>query len=248
MLPVFLMLAFIAGAIFGSFGNVLIARLPLMQSIGGRSQCPHCNKTLRLWHIVPIFSFCFLRAKCAHCKQSISWQYPLVEIGSGLLFALALWLNGRLDVVAIFFALALWLFFLISVIDAKTQSVPDALSGPFVVLSFFCGLLQAPLEFTAPLLGAGFFTMQWLVSKGKWVGTGDIILGLGIGFLLIHWQLVLICLLSAYIIGSIVAVLMLALGTKSKKDHLAFGPFLFIGTLIALLWGDALLQVLLLTT
>ena len=86
----FTVLFFLLGLVLGSFGNVLICRLPEAVGIGGRSACPRCAATIRIRDLLPVVSFFLLRARCRSCGERISWQYPLVEIGSGVLFVYAL--------------------------------------------------------------------------------------------------------------------------------------------------------------
>ncbi len=81
--------AFVLGAVMGSFGNVVVLRGEKRESLGGRSHCPHCKTTLRWTDLVPVLSFLMLRGRCRACKAPISWQYPLVEGASGVLFLLA---------------------------------------------------------------------------------------------------------------------------------------------------------------
>lgn len=234
--------AFIIGVIFGSFGNVLILRIPHGKSAGGRSQCMHCKHAIASYDLVPLLSYATLLGKCRHCSKKISIQYPLVELASGLLFIIAVKTIGALNSTSLVLGLSLWLFFVIAIIDAKTQGIPDVLSAPFVLLGFVYNLLTTPFDFSAPLVAAGFFGFQWIISKGKWIGSGDIILAVGFGFLLVRWEYVLICLFLSYIIGAIIAVALLLTGKKTRADHLAFGPFLAIGTLCTILWGPTILN------
>lgn len=79
---------FLFGTIIGSFLNVVALRLERGQSLGGRSHCPHCEALIRWFDNVPLFSFAWLRGRCRQCRESIAWQYPAAEFGTGLVFAL----------------------------------------------------------------------------------------------------------------------------------------------------------------
>jgi prepilin signal peptidase PulO-like enzyme (type II secretory pathway) len=236
---------FLAGAVMGSFGNVLIARLPNDETLGGRSHCTRCMRILRAIELIPVVSYLWLRGKCRGCKSAISPQYPLVEIASMLLFGCALLIAGGFIVPAVPLALALWLLLIISIIDAKTMGIPDILSGPFALFALLATLSRTgSVDLLAPLLGLAFFGGQWLLSRGYWVGSGDIVLAVGIGFLLGDWRLMLVCLLLSYILGAFVALGLMASKRVSRGDHVPFGPFLAAAAFLTLLVGKHLLPLL----
>jgi prepilin signal peptidase PulO-like enzyme (type II secretory pathway) len=232
---------FLIGVCMGSFGNVIIFRTPEGKSIRGRSVCRHCGKELRAWELVPLLSFLFLRGRCARCKNPLSWQYPLVELASGLLFLTAISYLQYFHV-ALLLGAILWLLLLIAVIDLRTKMISDALNIPFAILSLIYSLVHGIFPWVAILVGAGFFLLQWAVSRGKWVGSGDIILAAGMGALLGTWQKTLVFLFLSYIIGALVAVVLMARGSASRKDMMAFGPFLIIGGIVAFFFGDWILE------
>jgi len=235
------LLFFLCGLVFGSFGNVLIYRLPLRRSIQGRSCCPHCGAVLRPQHLVPVVSFLLLRGKCSACKETLSLQYPLVELASGLLALASLSIAPTLLSAAVL-ALALWLLLIIAVIDAYIQGIPDVLSAFFITLSCIYTVLTGELQPLAFLIGIGFFALQWLLSKGEWIGTGDILLAVGLSALLGTWESVLFMLFFAYITGAAVAAVLLLTKKLTSKSHIAFGPFLALGTLAALLVGERMMS------
>jgi len=236
---------FVLGVVLGSFGNVLIARIPKQQAITGRSRCPSCRHELGVKDLVPLFSYFFLRGRCSYCGTPISPQYPIVEMLSGFIFVLSGLHVGVLNIQSVLLVLSLWLLLLIAVIDSNTQGIPDVLSFPFVLSAFLFHLVSGPFNLWAPFLAALFFALQWAVSGQKWVGSGDIILAAGIGFLVSRLELVLVFLFAAYVSGSIVATFLLLTKKKKRTDHLSFGPFLLLGTLCALLWGDLWMSLLL---
>jgi prepilin signal peptidase PulO-like enzyme (type II secretory pathway) len=225
-------LYFVIGLVFGSFGNVLICRLPKGESICGRSQCLHCKRYLSVFELVPVVSFLLLGGRCHTCYKEVSWRYPLVEIASGLLFVVSLITYPEYG---FFYSIILWLLLVVALIDAAYQSIPDLLNIPFFVLAVILAFLIDQFDFIALLLGGGFFAVQWIVSRGRWVGSGDIILGAGIGALVGSISAMFHVLLFAYVIGALVAVCLLTIKYKSRKDHIAFGPFLALGTYIVLL-------------
>jgi len=150
-------ISFVFGTIIGSFLNVVIDRADIKESpLKGNSFCPHCHKTLSWWELIPILSFFLLRGKCFSCKHKLSWQYPLVESGTGLFFALLFWRllrfpfinlslllqNITLENLLIFFIFFFWLYWLvvlivISVYDFKKYLIFNEVLIPAIVLSFF---------------------------------------------------------------------------------------------------------------
>jgi leader peptidase (prepilin peptidase)/N-methyltransferase len=236
--PLFLVL----GLAVGSFGNVVAGRLPAGESLDGRSHCPHCSRTLSVLELIPVISWLLLRAKCRGCAKPISAQYPLVELAAGFLFMLALPLQDFLPLQSLALALAFWVMLIIVIIDARTQLIPDALTITLAlcgaVLCYFSGVVPV----IAVLIGLGFFGIQWIISRGRWVGSGDIFLSGALGLLLQRWDLMVVSLFIAYIGGSFIVVALLASKKIQRHAHVAFGPFLIGGAFIALLFGDRLLQ------
>lgn len=231
----------VAGAIMGSFGNMLIYRLPAALDINGRSKCPKCKKILAPSELVPIVSYLWLRGCCRHCRQVISPRYLAVEIASAALFYISFWHISQ-PLPAAILALALWCLLIIVIIDFMTQGIPDILSFPFVGLSLVYGYMLQQLDPYVFAVGTGFFALQWLVSWGRWVGSGDVLISLGISALLGRIDLALVMLGTSYISGAVAAAYLMANKNKTGRDRLAFGPFMGIGTVVALLYGDAIMQ------
>ncbi len=185
-------------------------------------------------------SFVSLGGRCAGCRGQISWQYPLVELASGLSAVLALLVTMDL-VRAVLLTLVFWLLLLIAVIDAKHQLIPDALSIPLIVTAAIFAQVNGTLALIPALIGGAFFGLQWIVSRGKWIGTGDIFLGVAMGFLLGTWQLITLALMTAYITGAAWACVLLLRRRTGMNDALAFGPFLCAATGLTVVFGPALL-------
>ncbi|MDD5055067.1 MAG: prepilin peptidase [Candidatus Peribacteraceae bacterium] len=225
------------GLSVGSFGNVLIHRIHTGESIGGRSHCPHCGKLIRWFDLIPLVSFLFLRGKCRHCKKRISAQYPLVELGSAGLFLLALALTPDDPWIALLQAIALESLFLGAVYDALHEQLPDLFTWPIIVvgailLVFRGDILSSIGGALTPLV---WFGGQWLLSRGKLVGTGDIFLASALGWWL-GFKGSLILLFMSYISGAVIILLLLATRVLSlRQKRIPFGPFLAIGGLAGLL-------------
>ncbi|MCF7844455.1 MAG: prepilin peptidase [Kiritimatiellales bacterium] len=235
-------LFFILGLTFGSFGNVLILRLPKGQRVVGRSQCAKCKTQIMASDLIPVISYIFLRGKCRSCDKKISIQYPIVELVSGILFVIAAVQIPESSIAALILAILLWLLFLMAFIDAQIQGIPDLLNIPFVLIALLFAWFTGTLTVMAPVIAAGFFALQWIASKGAWVGSGDIILAAGIGLMLGDWPRAVVAIAVAYIVGATVALVGLITRQISRKDRIAFGPFLAIGTLVTVVWGEWLLQ------
>jgi len=236
-------LLFVLGLCFGSFSNVIIARVPRGEGITGRSHCMFCKARLHAHELVPVLSFLVQAGRCRTCKERIAWRYPLIELGGATLFIAAAIMTGTF-VEALLLGVALWLLGTISLIDMQMQRIPDALNIPFfLIAALYHILFVVPIDIIAPLIGVLFFGAQWLVSGGRWIGSGDIILIAGIGLLAGSWPLMLITLLCAYGMGALVAAGLLLQGKKKRNDTLAFAPFLAAGLLVALLAGPRFLQV-----
>lgn len=232
------------GLTFGSFGTVLVARVPVRQRLGGRSQCPACKHALGAGELIPLLSYALQRGRCRHCRRAIGTMYPSVELLTTFLFVAALFLEGS-PFPSILLAFALWLLLLIAVIDIRTRTIHDALNFSFVFLAGAHAVAVERFQIAGAVLLAGFFAIQWLLSRGRWVGSGDIILGAGIGLLLGSVARALLCLGLAYILGAAVALFLLATGRVTRKSTVPFGPFLALACMGVLFFGDQLLFVLL---
>jgi len=236
-------IVFIFGAAIGSFINVVVYRLEQEKSfIFGRSACPRCQKKIAWYDNIPLLSFAILRGRCRHCRQPIAWQYPAVEFAAGAIF---LWLFFLFGVNAQAVALAVFSGFLLAIFvyDLKHLQIPDAISLPAMAVALFVnlylglGLINLLL---GAAVGAGFFALQYFVSRGRWVGDGDIRLGALMG-LMLGYKYLLVALFLAYIIGSVFAILVLAAKKFKMSSPVPFGPFLALGTLITFLYGAQIL-------
>lgn len=237
-------LLFAVGLCIGSFLNVVIVRWPEGRSIvSPPSACPRCGAAIA-WHDnVPVVSFLILRGRCRRCRAPISWRYPAIEALTGGLFVLVYAVRGLgPDLVpALAFTAAL---VTITVIDFDHHLIPDVISLPGVVVGVAASLLTGRptwIESTLGVLaGAGPFLLIVLATAGRGMGVGDIKLGAMLGAFL-GWKVALVALFLGVLTGGSLAVVLLALGRKGRKDAVPFGPFLALGGLLGLLWGDRLL-------
>ncbi len=241
---------FLFGLIIGSFLNVVIYRYNTGVGLGGRSGCLSCGKTLSWYELFPVLSFLVQKGKCRKCKTKLSWQYPLVELITGLLFLATFWkLAGEgfdiHHIVGEALALCGWcLLVVIATYDFRHKIIPDGLAYAFAIIGLIRIFVMVPVSdigmFSFLLAGPLFFLpffLLWQISDGKWIGLGDGKLALGIGFMLgIGYGAS--ALAFAFWIGagvSIIAMIILRFRLKSKaggltmKSEIPFAPFLILG-------------------
>jgi prepilin signal peptidase PulO-like enzyme (type II secretory pathway) len=263
----FAVAVFILGTIIGSFLNVVALRYNTGFSLGGRSRCFSCGKTLNWYELIPVFSYLFLRGKCSACKSKISIQYPLVEATTGLLFVgiffhvshLLFIDTTQFVVMFAFYAIIFSILVVITIYDIFHTIIPDGLVYTFIALA---GLLRIFLLITsdfsktellntaAGIIFFTFFFLLWFISRGTWMGFGDAKLVFGIGLLL---GLVsgLSALFLAFWIGSAIGLVLLWLATLGKgttslfhtqkqitmKTEIPFAPYLILGTALVFFFG-----------
>ena len=235
---------FIFGCVIGSFLNSVLYRMEQGKSfIKGRSFCPKCKHSLVWYDLIPIFSFLFLLGKCRYCKKKIAVQYLIAEISTGILFLLVYIFIG-LDISLIYFLIVACLLEMIFIYDLKHSIIPDKLvfsaigiSIVFLAVSFFYEKVPIKDHLFSALAASGFFFIIWAVSKGKWMGFGDVKLALFMG-LFLGWPNILTALFFAFIAGAIIGLILIALQKKKIKSEVPFGPFLIAGTFFALFWGE----------
>ena len=232
------------GAAIGSWMNVVILRLNTKHTWWqGHSACPYCGTRLQWFDMIPVLSFLWLRGKCRYCHKTLTRQYVIVEFLTMLGFVLV-WQNfsawpmvlvGWLDVVTMI---------LIGVYDARWALIPDSFSWPFIIGAIMTGLVtHVPLGsmMLGGLAGGLFFAIQHVVSQRRWVGSGDIFLGVGLGFML-GWRFLLLSLFLAYFIGSLVASGLILRKRLTMGSAMPFGPYLMGAGIITLLYGQAIID------
>ncbi len=236
-----IIIIFFFGASMGSFIAASVYRMENKKSIlRGRSECEKCGAKLGARDLIPIFSYLFLRGKCGKCAKRISVELFLTEIICGALFLAAYFYHSS----SILLLLRDWVFLgalvFLFLYDKKYQLLPDAVSIPSIIIVFGLGydMWNSGL---AILAGGGFFAAQYLVSRGKWVGDGDIrmgaLLGAGLG-----WPGVVAAIFIAYILGAVYSIFLLFVKNKNMQSRIAFGTFLAVGGVIVLFWGEQIIK------
>ncbi len=247
------------GAILGSFSGAVAWRLRKKKDfVRGRSECEHCHHILAPLDLVPIFSWIFLRGRCRYCKKAIGWSVLLAELLLGLAFSLSYfawpfglegWLSGIL--------FGIWLAVLamlaiLAIYDLRWTLLPDKLVFPLIALAvlFFIGRMVlssvAPIDWPLEALYAlmpitGIYGILYLASRGKWIGFGDVKLGIALG-LLLGWQQALLALVLANFIGFLFVLPGLLSRKLDRSSQIPFGPFLIAGTILAFLYGRVIID------
>lgn len=236
----------IYGLVIGSFLNVVIFRIPAGLSIvKPPSQCGSCGTRIRPIHLVPVFSYVFLRGKCAYCHDEISPRYPLIEALNALIYFL-LYLKYGMSIEAVLLALFSSVMLVVAMIDYDNMDVYLSTlipGGVLAALYMLNGYLEGEAMLShvlTALTGMGFILLVILVTRGG-MGGGDIwILGL-IGLILGPLHTLLSFFLTS-IIGGALAVFILLSGRKKRKEGIPFGPLLIIGFYISLFFGSELIN------
>ena len=250
---------FVLGLLIGSFLNVVIYRHGSGVGLRGRSKCLSCGKTLTARMLLPLFSFLLQRGRCAHCSSRLSFQYPLVEFCTGLLFVVVFIVRGfdplQFDIEALLLTLldfAIWSTLLLMVVyDLKHKIIPDRFSLLFALLSLaslslrsvwgvalppFVPLLEetpAWLDFAAGPLLALPFALLWLLSGGRAMGLGDAKIAWGMGWFFGFTSGVSAIFFSFWV-AFFPSLILLLIPRKrfTMKSEIPFAPFLVLGTLI----------------
>jgi leader peptidase (prepilin peptidase) / N-methyltransferase len=240
----------ILGLIWGSFFNVCILRVPDNLSLIPRSHCTKCQAPIPWFLNVPVFSYLYLRGRCHACREKISIQYPLVELGTALLYV-ALYLHFGLGIHLLAYAVLVSLLVVISVIDLHHQIIPDELSLPGCLLGLGAVFLTKDITWIDSLLGIGlggglFLGIAYLYerfTKREGLGGGDIKLLAMIGAWL-GYKSILVVIIFSSALGSLVGIGLMLAKRKNLKTAIPFGPFLALAALIYLFWGAQIQSVL----
>lgn len=257
------------GLAAGSFVNALVWRLheragkkklskkrkKELSILHGRSMCPDCHHQLAINDLIPVLSWLSFGGKCRYCKKPISWQYPVVELASAglLVFSWLFWPFEKSGANLFLFAIWAVLFTILlamAVYDIKWMQLPSKLvysvgliSAVFVItkLAISGDLAKLLQHIIGALVVGGFFWAIYQISKGKWVGGGDVRLGFVIGGSL-GWQSgILAVLLSSYI-GTIIIIVLVIIKKYKPKMKLPYGPLLIAATYLCILFGDRLVH------
>lgn len=232
---------FLLGAVFGSFSNVLIYRIPGGESISGRSRCSNCKAVVPWYNNIPIFSYFLLKGKCSGCEAKFSIRYPLVEFLMASLFAMVVYHYG-LSWITLEYLILIFGLITAAFIDYDHMILPDEITLGGLVIGLVGAALNPERGFVEALLGVLFGGgILWLVAYIYFVftgreglGGGDIKLLAWLGALL-GWQAIPFIILSSSIIGSVVGLIASKKGQNGLKTMIPFGPFLALGAVLYIL-------------
>ena len=223
-----------------------------------RSHCLHCGYELRWYDLIPLVSWLTLKGRCRNCHHPIGAMEPLIELGTAAFFVVSylIWPFDLAQTSGVVL-LAIWLaagvgWAILFAYDARWFLLPDRVN--FAVIGL--GLLSAGVTIAAsqdPLgtffstlasigILSGIYLVLFIVSKGQWIGFGDVKLGIGLGLMLGDWQLAFLALFLANLIGCFIALPLMIRKKLERTSHIPFGPLLIAGTVIAQLWGMPIIE------
>ena len=244
--------AFFLGLLVGSFLNVVIRRGFKGEPLTGRSHCESCRKTLSPQELIPIISFFIQKGRCRNCDAKISWQYPIVEASTGVLYAIAAWyflqyfvssnpwslVLGHGSLVALGLSAAIVIF----TSDFLYEIIPDGAVIILFILGVVAGVLRGSLlqDGIAALAIASVFAAFWFFSRGRLMGFGDAKLSLATS-LLLGYPVSISALLFSFWLGGLAGAMLLVLRIKKPQDHLPFGPFILMGSAAAFFFSQKFL-------
>lgn len=232
------------GLAIGSFLNVCADRLPNKKSIlGPPSHCEACGHRLALLDLIPLLSYLFLCGRCRYCRAPIPLRLPLVEVGTGLLFIL-LWYHYGLSVQLAQAVIFTCFFIIIFVIDLEHRLVLNRVVYPAIVAALIVALLAPDHDILQALLGGvtgmGLLLLLVLITP-RGMGMGDVKFSALIG-LIVGFPLVLIALAISFVLGGAISGILLITRLKKRGDFVPFAPFLAIGGILTMLYGEQILR------
>lgn len=223
-----------------------------------RSRCLNCGHQLAWFDLLPLVSWLITAGRCRYCQQAIGWFEPLMELGVALtlIASYVLW-PVELDSTLAIGQFVVWVLMTIPLAilfayDAKWYLLPDVPMISFIGLAAIFatfGLIDGGLSVgsVGSVLGsvaaiAGLYWALHAISRGSWVGFGDVTLGIGLGLWLGDWKLAIIAVFAANLLGTLLVLPAMIRGTMGRGSQLPFGPMLILGTAIAWFWGQPILE------
>lgn len=239
-------LAVPAGLIFGSFATVVAHRVPRQESfIAGRSRCPHCGATIAAYDNVPVVSWLMLRGRCRNCDGAIPARYPLTELAMAALFAATVAILGTDNGTELALGLTFCaLLVVVTLTDVDRRVIPNAVLGAGAVAAVAIAGIGDPGSLPDRAIAAGAaggFLLLVALAYPRGMGMGDVKLAAVMGLYL--GRAVAPGLVIGFAAGALVGLALIArLGASARKRAVPFGPFLALGGVIALWWGNALVD------
>lgn len=241
---------FILGSVIGSFINVVADRTVRGESIFGRSYCEYCKAKLSTLDLVPILSFMGLRARCRYCKHKLSWQYPIVETLTAVLFAWTFWNLTSIAAVSFFsifyFLFVISILIVVAIVDFKFSLIPTTFVFAVSLLVLFYNYFHLGSEdfvsgvLSSLLLAFSFFGVVF-ATRGRGMGSGDIPLVFLLA-LFLGWPSNLAAVFLSFLSGAAVSIVLLLFRKKKLGQAIPFGPFLIFSTLLVFFFGDGIIS------
>ena len=245
-----LLMFVLAGAMVGSFLNVCIYRIPQERSVlKPGSACPKCGDPIRFYDNIPVLGYFFLKGKCRSCHQKISLQYPLVELISTFV-TIFIYVSYGFSFQAFVYIIFVYLLIVVTFIDLQQMIIPDIL----VLLLILTGITNLfnngnAIEWKEPIVGlflyGGFLYLigeagKLILNKDA-MGLGDVKLGAAVG-LFLGWKMSLVSLFLAFVSGSVIGISGMAMGSITRGQQIPFGPYIALGTVMTLFFGESILN------
>jgi leader peptidase (prepilin peptidase) / N-methyltransferase len=244
-----LLLSALGGLALGSFANVVIYRVPLDKSIvKPRSTCVSCGKPV-LWHDnIPVLSYLVLGGKCRFCKSAISPRYPLVEFLTAFLFAAVYWKFG-LSIESVWYMSLMFVLIITTFVDLDHLIIPQSFINAGLVMAVSGLIAFWDSRWISSLIGAaiisGFLFLAGLLGKALFhkesMGSGDVLLGIVIG-LFLGWKLSLMMLFLTFFSAAVILLILMAMKKVQTGVQVPFGPFMAVGALFSLFFGETLIE------
>lgn len=257
MIPVYI-LTFVIGAVIGSFMNVCIYRLPRNLSIiSPSSRCPSCQSPVRPYDNIPIISYMILKGRCRDCGTPISFRYPLVESLNAIMYTLIIWRFGLGWHIPFMFAFISGLI-VITFIDLDFQIIPDSITLTGIPIGLIASTITIPDPFSREhpvgfinsligiVSGGGLFYLIAILGEKAFgqeaMGGGDIKLMAMVGSFL-GWKSIILTTFAASLTGSVVGIMYMIIKGKGRGMKIPFGPFLALGAIVSLFFGQEILAI-----
>ncbi len=243
------LISFLLGLFIGSFLNVCIYRIPKGESVvWPPSHCPTCGERIKPYDNIPVVSYFLLKGRCRNCGERISWQYPAVELLTGVLTAATVCKFG-VSFSSLYYLLLAYYLIVVSFIDLKTMEVPVRLSYGTLLSGLLLSFFVPQHSFKEAVFGASFgagiilFIIEtYYVFTGKeGMGYGDANIMAVVGAFL-GWKKVLLTLFLASLVGAAVGITLILLRRGEREKPIPFGPFIAAGALLSLYFGDRLIN------
>lgn len=212
------------------------------------STCPHCQHKIRFWENIPVVSYLFLRGRCSQCQTAISVRYPIIELSAGLLALLSAVVYGP-GAPALLVCVFLWTLLAMSMIDVDHQLLPDSLTLPLMWLGLLVNTTGMFASLESAVLGAvagylSLWSVYWLfkLATGKeGMGYGDFKLLAALGAWM-GWQYLPLIILLSSLVGAVVGIGMVVIRGRDRNIPIPFGPYLAAAGILALFYGDHLIE------